>query len=77
MMKTTHYQPYTVREYKTNVGKGNKINFGGLGPNVGSDEFVSAKIRNEARKQFGDSIRALNKVKSSKKLHSSLSHNEL
>jgi hypothetical protein len=45
-----------------NVGKGNYKKFGGLGPNIGIQQVI-AKGRNDARMEFDEGVRVLNKKK--------------
>ena len=54
------YKPYTLKEYNANIGKANYKQLGGLGPNMGAEQF-QAKLKNEKRKEFDKNLKLLNK----------------
>ncbi|CDW79391.1 UNKNOWN [Stylonychia lemnae] len=56
------YLPYTQDEFNANIGKGNYKKFGGLGPNF-DDEYQKQKQKFDARNDFDDCVRAMNKIK--------------
>lgn len=36
-VSSNNYHPYSLREFTTNIGKGNYKKFGGLGANMGTE----------------------------------------
>eukprot|EP00347_Sterkiella_histriomuscorum_P014544 403360471 len=57
------YQVYTLEEFNTNIGKGNYKKLGGLGPNLGNEDYNKAKQKLDARLDYDEGVRVMNKIK--------------
>jgi len=58
--RTTNYKPYSLNEYKEMQSTSNSYKFGGLGANVGSDDWEKARKKQEMQRSFAQSVKEQN-----------------
>ena len=51
------YKPYTVKDYKQLQSTVQSLRMGGLGANIGSEEWERAKRKAEAAQEYAKSLR--------------------
>lgn len=61
--RTTNYKPYSLSEYKDMQSTHNSYKFGGLGANIGSEDWERAKRKREMQRQFAQSVKEQNMTK--------------
>lgn len=55
--KSGNYKPYTLREYKDKEEKNSSKNRGGLGANIGGDEWLKQQQKRERMKEFAHRVK--------------------
>ena len=48
--RTTNYKPYSLGEYKEMTSTQNSYKFGGLGANIGSEDWEKARRKQEMQR---------------------------
>ena len=59
-LSSTNFRPYTLKEYREKT-EGNYLRLGGLGANIGSDEWNRGKAKLDAAREFSKNIGKANK----------------
>jgi uncharacterized iron-regulated protein len=54
---STKYKPYTVKDYKQLQSTVQSLKLGGLGANIGSEEWEKAKRKAAAAQEYAKSLR--------------------
>ena len=59
-LRSTNFRPYTLKEYREKT-EGNYLRLGGLGANIGSDDWNRGKAKLDAAREFSKNIGKANK----------------
>ena len=60
--KEARYKPFTLRDYKNNAPSDNAyVKSGGLGPNIGGNQWKEEKMKRERMKDFSERINTMKK----------------
>ena len=57
MSESTKYKQYTIKDYKQLQSTVQSLKMGGLGANIGSEEWEKAKRKADAAQEYAKSIR--------------------
>lgn len=58
------YKPYTLKEYKERHADGAQLKMGGLGANIGTDDWVMRNSKLQAMKNFASKVNVENRARS-------------